>query len=183
MFGKEVKNMKNKKGLSVVVGYVLLIVFGIALALMVFTNLKTFIPSQSLSCPDGVSIFLKDYSYNCTTGALNLTLENNGRFLMQGYIIYGATSSGAVANTSLSSYFEPKGSTGYTPTNSNKIYFDLNNLTEGINPGSTVNHFFQLNKKIFSIRILPLRIQDSGSTEKNVACGNAQITENLVCSS
>ena len=54
----------KKKGVSAIVGYVLLISFGVVMSVIVYSYLKTYTPKDALTCPDGVSIFLKDYITN-----------------------------------------------------------------------------------------------------------------------
>lgn len=80
----------NKRGISEIVSYVLLVVLAIGLA----TGTYFFLASQTNpfgegECPDGVSITVTNYS--CGDGLINLTLKNNGRFNLAGVIINGIT--------------------------------------------------------------------------------------------
>ena len=77
--------MKNKKGVSEIVGYVLLIVFTLILAGIVFVWLKTYVPHEDINCPDGTSLMIN--SYTCNQSKLTLTFENNGKFFVGGYFI------------------------------------------------------------------------------------------------
>ncbi len=82
--------MKNKKALSEIVGYVLLIAIALALAVGVFAWLKVFTQESTLQkCPDGVSLIIEDYSYFCSAGEINLTLENKGLFSLDGFYARG----------------------------------------------------------------------------------------------
>jgi len=83
--------MMNKKAISEVVGYVLLIVVGISIASIVGVWLKAQVPednSQKL-CPEDSSIVILDY--NCTyvspLRTINITLKNKGYFIVDGYTI------------------------------------------------------------------------------------------------
>ena len=87
---------KKNKGVSVVVGYVLLIVITISLSVVAFTFMKRMIPGvDKRVCPEeGVSAIIS--SYSCNTYAsldgtifkiLELNLTNNGRYSVEGFVI------------------------------------------------------------------------------------------------
>lgn len=168
--------MKKKKGVSAIVGYVLLISFGIVMSLIVYTYLKTYTPKDALACPEGVSIFLKEYS--CQNNILNITVKNNGRFNFSGYFIKAANSSTQeVATIDLSKNF----------TDPTKIYrnssivFSLQN-TNLMGPGIEMNGSFIINQNIYMIELIPVRFQGEGKDLKFVSCGNAKIQEEISCS-
>jgi flagellin-like protein len=81
---------RNKKGLSEIVGYVLLIVFAISMSAIVYTFLKSSIPKPEVQCPDGVSIEISDYHFEPkselrTDGDyLYLNITNRGLFGING---------------------------------------------------------------------------------------------------
>ncbi len=77
--------LRNKKGISDMVGYVLLIVIAMGLSVLVFVYLKNFTPTGKLSCPDGISVFIK--SAACNSGKLSLSLANNGLFTIDNLYI------------------------------------------------------------------------------------------------
>ena len=80
--------MENKKGVSEIVGYVLLIVFTLILAGIVYTWLRTYVPQEDINCPDGTSLTIKSYTCNqSANNKLSLNLENNGKFFVGGYFI------------------------------------------------------------------------------------------------
>jgi hypothetical protein len=83
--------MKNKKGISELVSYVLLIVLAIAIAGGVYIWLTSIAkPSKAVECPD---VNLRLESYECTQksadnpGELTLVLKNNGKFDITGFRI------------------------------------------------------------------------------------------------
>ena len=86
------KMQKNRKGISIMIGYIFLITITIVISTIVFQQLKTYIPTEKIECPEGVSIFLKEVTYDCDINELNITLKNNGRFNIAGYFIAGADS-------------------------------------------------------------------------------------------
>lgn len=75
---------KNKKGLSEIIGYVLLIVFAVSMSAIVYSFLRTKIPKQQEKCPADVSVEI--ISYNLESGLLNLTIDlrNRGLFSING---------------------------------------------------------------------------------------------------
>jgi len=84
--------MKNKKAISLMVSYVILISIVITLAIGVFAYLKIVANiSPPIDCEQGTSITLE--SYECFTGGefdpagIDLHLKNNGRFNLDGIIL------------------------------------------------------------------------------------------------
>jgi hypothetical protein len=78
----------KKKGVSVIVAYVLLIMVALGLSSVVYVWLRgqvDIIPDDSFSCPDEVSILITDYDY--ADGKLNLTVRNKGFFNVSGFYI------------------------------------------------------------------------------------------------
>ena len=77
----------NKRGVSIVVGYVLLITIVIAIAGIVYSWLRWYVtPGEDISCPDGVSLVIKEYE--CVGDILNLTIKNKGRFSFDGFVVF-----------------------------------------------------------------------------------------------
>lgn len=68
--------MRNKKAISEIVSYVLLIVIAIGISAMVFTFLKIYIPKAQPQCPSDLSLIVQDYS--CTGTELELEISNRG---------------------------------------------------------------------------------------------------------
>jgi len=84
----------NKKAESLIVSYVLLISIGLFIAGLVYTWLRFYANVEdSVKCPDGVSIAVMDpigYRQNSMDSSkleLNLTIQNRGRFNIEGYLI------------------------------------------------------------------------------------------------
>jgi len=80
--------MFNKKAVSEIVSYVLLISITFAISGIVYSWLVFYVtPGEEIKCDDGVSLTIRNYEYNCSTKQLNLTLQNRGLFNFDGYII------------------------------------------------------------------------------------------------
>ena len=70
---------QNKKAISEIVSYVLLIVIAVSVSTLVFTFLKSYIPKgEKPECPEGISISIKNYT--CQNTQLGLSFYNTGRF-------------------------------------------------------------------------------------------------------
>lgn len=77
--------IKNKKAMSEIIAYVLLIVLAISLSLVVYAWLKSYIVKPEKNCPEGVSISLEEYS--CKDKIISLNVKNNGLFNIDGYVV------------------------------------------------------------------------------------------------
>jgi len=171
----------GKRGISVMVGYVLLIVFVIIIGGIVYQWLKTYIPAQALECPDGVSLFIKEATFDPSDSRLTVTLKNNGRFNLAGYFIHATNSSDQeLPIIDLSGYLNDA-SPGIKLGNS-VLFIELgpsekSNLFE---PGFENSYFFDIPREMGEpnlIRIAPARFQDVDEKERFVSCSNARATQ------
>lgn len=90
---KMVKNLLrlDKKGVSQMIGYVLLIIIAISLSIAVFAFLKLYVPPASPECPEEVKLTIEAYTCEETSPgngqfALTVTLANKG--LLRVYGVY-----------------------------------------------------------------------------------------------
>lgn len=81
----------DKKALSEIVSYVMLIVIAISLSVIVFAYLKVYIPKEKPQCPEDISLIIQKASCSISTYSnLNITLENKGLFnIDSAYIRFG----------------------------------------------------------------------------------------------
>ncbi len=79
----------NKKALSNLVAYVLLIGITISLSVMVYGWLKFYVESEEvIECPSNVNIVIS--GYECSSGAggnLTVRLKNKGMFTIDGFVL------------------------------------------------------------------------------------------------
>src|SRR3989339_653843 len=68
-------NNKNKRGISIMIGYILLVTGAIVMGSIVYQWMKTYVPADSLTCPEGISIYLSEFE--CSGTSLNITLNIN----------------------------------------------------------------------------------------------------------
>jgi hypothetical protein len=79
---------KDKRGVSIMIGYVLLIVIAISLSVMVFAYLRLYLPGERLQCPEDVHLVIAEAS--CSGGNVLVTIENRGlRSVERAYIRFG----------------------------------------------------------------------------------------------
>jgi len=82
----------DKRGLSEMIGYVLLIVIALSISIAVYAWIKYITPKETKTCPDDVSLVIEDYEcYTVTNGEtikkLRLTISNRGLFETGGFYI------------------------------------------------------------------------------------------------
>jgi len=172
---------KNRRGVSIVVGYVLLVAFVIIMGSIVYQWIGSFVPREIMDCPEEVSIFVKDV--DCESRNLSLTLQNNGRFNIDGYFIRATNEPNqTLATMDLSEFFdEDAGDKGKLIEN--KIVFGLLQEENSFKPNSEpVTHVFNLDSLIYSIEVIPIRYQLENNKKRFVSCGNSKIRENVECS-
>lgn len=173
--------IKNKKGVSIMIGYVLLITFALVSGIVAYNWLKTYVPTEPLSCPEGVSILIKNISCqgNGNDILLDLTLRNNGRFDIAGYFIYATNSSEQeLATIDLSPY-----------SNLNKNMEGLVLFSIGtdnpLNPNEEITNNFIIDNPDFnqinSVEIIPIRFQEEDNRKRFVNCGSARVKEEITC--
>ena len=76
----------NKKAISTLISYVLLIGLAVAMSGIIYAWLNFYVkqPFAEESCHE-VSLVITDY--NCSEGILSLTVQNRGRFSLDGYTL------------------------------------------------------------------------------------------------
>ncbi len=88
---QKTKKLTNKKGISVLISYVLLISLALAMAAAAYIFLKPFAekPLPEEACPAGVNIVLEDYNCYDDDGQkkIDITLKNRGLFNVTGVTI------------------------------------------------------------------------------------------------
>ena len=162
----------NKRGVSEIVSYVLLISITFIIAGMVYSWLTFYVtPGKETKCEEGVSLTLRSYYYNCTTKALNLTLQNRGLFDIDGYIIRVGNQS----NSEIGVYSLNK--TGKI-LNTSEVYVDIYVNSSHLDSISTTSNIQKnVTGNISFIEIQPYEIQD----ESTVFCESV-VKQKMECS-
>lgn len=168
---------KNRKAVSVMIGYVLLVTFVVVMGIIVYNWMKTYVPREDLDCPDGVSIFIKDY--DCDPAELSLTLTNNGKFNIGGYFIHVANvSEQEIATIDISNRI----TSGEDVLSPNGIKF--NGSDNSFSPNEEVTDSFSIAglEMIYSVEVIPIRWQEENRRSRLVSCKDSAISEVIDCS-
>ncbi len=180
-FKRTRKNIKKRKAVSVLIGYVLLIVFAIVISIGVYSWLKTYVPSTTLSCKDGVSLFIKGSSFNATGARqLNITIKNNGRFNVAAYFIYATNSTNqSLPVLDLSPYLDS--SHGGEQFGNAVLFSPL--ADNSFAPGDQVSHIFNIPYamgNIYTLQVVPALFQnDSNNRNMFVSCSDDKINQQV----
>lgn len=173
------KRNMNKRGVSVMIGYILLIGIAITVSVFVYGWVKTYVPSDVQGCPDGTSVSIKEAVCSNISDVykLNLTIKNKGRFDVAGYFIHATNESGQeLATLDLSSVLG--GTSGDVFENS--ILFGTVG-TNSIKPNNEKKAAFNLDGEIFSVEIIPVRFEEKDNKNVMISCGNARVSEVVDC--
>lgn len=174
--------IKNKKGVSEIIGYILLIAIVVAISVFVYQFLKSYVPKDSLTCPDGITLLIPDYKYNCTANMLNFTIQNVGTFSVGGYFIHASNSTQDIATIDLTRYY-----VGPSTPASGAISFAFYNI---LDPGKfvpKVSNGFNLSLAppivgtLNKIEITPMRYVEYQGKNRTASCGNAKISIPISC--
>jgi len=89
---KKSEQKTSKKGVSLMLSYVLLIIIVLSVAVGVYAWLRFYgegFFKPTPKCPEDVSIIIQDYSCDPTRTSINITIKNKGLFSIDGYKIRG----------------------------------------------------------------------------------------------
>ncbi len=173
---------KSRSGVSELIGYVLLVAIAVVMGGILYMWMKSYVPQEKIECPDGTSIGVKSYFYNCTGSVLNITLVNNGRFDIAGYIIKASDNPEKQATISL---IDSLVNTGNVYKFREAVLFAEGN-NNSFYPGNEITHIYNLNNvgPISTLEITPARWQERENKRDFANCGaEKKIKEILSCSS
>lgn len=167
---------RNKKGVSIMIGYVLLIVGALVMGGVIYGWLQSYVPQEAIECPPGVSLFIKDVQCDTVGGdyKLNLSLLNNGRFSVDGYFVKIAINAGQeIATEDISEDIVTGGN-----ANAGVITFP----SRALDPGSTAPLAeYSLSKEAFMVEVIPMRYETIEGKSRLVSCTDSKISEKVNC--
>ncbi len=104
----------NRKAVSEMIGYVLLIAIAIAISLIVYTFVKAYVPVMSEACPDETKIIIENYTclerYNGGADkVLRLSTRNQGLHTVEGFVAHISNESGKQPVNPINVIDAPKG--------------------------------------------------------------------------
>jgi len=147
----------NKKGVSEMVAYVILIVIALALSLIVYAWLKSQVIAETKECPEGASLIIIDYDCNEEDNIIGLDIENKGRFSLDGFYIKGGNEGTQGVSIYPLRLLGFGGEAGYAP-------FDIN---DNLKPGEVKTRRFNYEDvgnpgSIKSVEIIPFKLDEKG---------------------
>jgi len=170
------KKKLGKKGISPMIGYVLLISFAVIIAAAVYLWVKTYVPQEDLECPDGISLMIKEITCE-DDGAggydLSINLKNTGRFNVNGYFITGINNSDKQELIEISKYFSVEAAR-LNPG----VGFFPGILKAGKESGFQI---FKSIENISAVEITPMKEIEVKNKLRTVSCGYAKIKEDVSC--
>jgi hypothetical protein len=87
--------ISNKKAISDMVSYVLLIVIAMSISVGVFAVMKSYTPTldERQKCPENTALAITNYECNKDNDIISLEIENKGMFNVDGFYILGSADS------------------------------------------------------------------------------------------
>lgn len=156
---------KNKKALSEIVSYTLLIVVVLTIASLVYYFLKIHVPKEKDECPEELSLIIKDYT--CSLTRISITLQNKGLFSINGSYIRGRCGKDAAPIREL-----------YTTPLPNTLLPGEEKIIGGIQYNTnTIGCYTNLNE----IEVEPFIIKAGKTANEHILCENAVIKQTVVC--
>jgi len=174
------KTNQNKKAVSLMLSYVLLILIAFSIGILVYFWMKNISdPTGGPECPDGVSFLIRDSSCDGTTNNLTVYISNKGRFNIDGFVVRGSNDATGDAVINLIE-------------NDNKLEargegLNIIESTVGpLNPNEQSAYEFTYNDAIFpdnvyKIKVGAIRIQEENEREEIVVCKNTFVSLNVEC--
>lgn len=170
--------MFEKRGISPVIGYVMLVIIALAVGALIFTWMRGFAPAESNTCRDGISLAI--VQTECDENWLNLTSKNNGRFNVGGYsIIASVNPDSTIGSVPLAGHWVRSGSHEAFNTSTSALLFVPAN---GLNLSENRTDVFNLSGigNLSFIQILPIRQEVIGGKKEVLVCGKAEIRRHEV---
>lgn len=161
-----------KRGLSEMVGYVLLIGMGITLALLVFFWLRQQVPAPKEFCPEDLSIQI--YNKSCNNNQMTIIVKNTGLFDIDG-IIAKANYIGQ-GKTPIENLKYLGGGT-IDDKEKGVVYFNILDDNRSLIPDEKQSLSFEPEDNIFSFSVQAFIIKD----KLRVLCDNAIVEEEILC--
>ncbi len=163
---------RDRRGVSVIVGYVLLIVLAVGMAAGVYSFLKFYVPKNQPQCPDGTSLIVQNIS--CTGSVFKISLTNRGLFTIDGAFI----KVGEVERTYKVLINCPN--PAMTSLDECSIYFNNGNYLTPLKAGESWSKSFPYAQGIGmrEVEVEPLIVV---SNETHALCEKAVVVRNVEC--
>ena len=169
--------MMNKKGVSPLIGYVLLIVGVLIVSGLVFGWLQTYVPQESIECPAEASLFIKNVSCvkNNSEIELRLAFKNNGLFNLDGFLIRATDNETQDLATIDLVEFLPGGQEEVQLFNDGR---------EPLKPNEEIGYIFDIGtslEDIKTVEVIPAKFEIIDNKRRFTTCGNSKVEEIISC--
>jgi hypothetical protein len=160
--------IRNKKAVSEMVSYAIMIIIAITMSLLVYSFLYDKIPKfEKAECPDDVSLYLERVDCDFTNKVLTIYLRNSGFFTIDG--IYARLHP---LDSEITNYLIFQTEDAYTPIDNFKPTNDHYSLSLTISPTISSGNY--------NLKLIPVYF-DSEKEDKSI-CNKAEITRQISCS-
>lgn len=153
----------NKKGLSEIISYVLLILIAVGLSAGIYVGLKAYVPREQVACPESISVVINGVECNSADNKITITFQNRGFFNVDGAYIYGATDSGGFSQELIPDSINTPG-----------FFYFHSKLT----PNDEDTHTFIYSDSISRIQVKPFIINEKVK-DKIVICEQSVISQRV----
>ena len=158
---------RDKKGVSEIISYTILIVIALSMAAAVYSYLKIYVPKDKLECKEDITLIAQDINCSISSQELTLTISNKGLFRAEGAYVRLGNASQRIRSQ----------------INEDNIYF-INPYTRatGINPGASYSGIYSFAEKGIIVGENILEIQPfvlEGS--RIVICEKALLSQPINC--
>ena len=175
--------MKNKKALSEVVSYVLLIVVAISLSIIVFAFLRNFVPQERIGCNEGLSLVIRDFECYPSTGEVKIEFQNKGNFKIDGIYIRSAnsTTNATINLLNATTHNGIYDINSITEQRTGFLYFGRSDFPLALAPNRNYAQTFDYGEygKLTKIQIQPF-LNDK-ETNELIICEDKTITQEIIC--
>lgn len=169
---------EDKKGVSPIIGYVLLVIGVLVVSVIVYSWLQTYLPRENAECPEEVSLDIS--LFNCTINSskveLRLSLINKGLFNVDGFFIRGTNDSEqTLANIDLIQYLRGR---------SEEAQIELfNDGRSPLKPGEERGYIFNIDDlgNLSLIEVIPAKFEIVDGKKRFTSCSNSAITQKINC--
>lgn len=152
--------MRNKKGISIIVSYVLLIVIAVGVSVAVYSYLRLQVPKERNECSSEIALAIQDYQCDINAETLDLTIINRGLFNVdRASIRLGAPETTIKEQIQISVLYE-----------------------DGLDPGESITLSYNVPEEItlqeeMVVEIVPILFED----DQLVLCENSIINQPITC--
>ena len=156
------------------VAYVLLIVIAISLSILVYAWLKIYVIKPTPACHEGVSLIIYNYECDSVVKNLSLTVQNQGTFGVDGFVIRIANEEGMPAIHGLEA-LGPE----YEDMEKGYVLFpgEQGLLPVENHDKMNINFTYEEYEKIVKVEIEPIEVNEE--TDRLLLCEGAIISQEL----